>query len=78
MKRIFLARDSIARRFNVPAARVMDKHSILTLSQDVPRSEEALRKRLSGEPERLIGLLVPSVWKAIGEAEAEIRTGKRD
>ncbi len=78
VKCIFLARDSIARRFNVPAARVMDKHSILALSQDVPRSEEALRKRLSGEPERFIGLLLPSVWKAIGKAEAEIRPGKRD
>ena len=27
-KHIFLARDRIARRFNVPSARVMDKHQI--------------------------------------------------
>ena len=71
-RHIFIARDAIARRFNVPAARVMDKRMILSLSEDVPRSEEALRARLDGQPERFIKLLVPALWSAIGKAGEEI------
>ena len=71
-RHIFIARDAIARRFNVPAARVMDKRMILSLSEDVPRSEEALRARLDGQPERFIKLLVPALWSAIVKAGEEI------
>ena len=69
---IYNARDAIARRFNVPAARVMDKRLMPDLAKDRPSSEKALQMRLQHEGERFRALLVPAIWKAIGEARAEV------
>ena len=69
---IYNARDAIARRFNVPAARVMDKRLMPDLAKDRPSSEKALQMRLQHEGERFRALLVPAIWKAIGDARAEV------
>lgn len=69
---IYNARDAIARRFNVPAARVMDKRLMPDLAKDRPSSEKALQMRLQHESERFRALLVPAIWKAIGDARAEV------
>ncbi len=71
-KHIFLARDRIARRFNVPAARVMDKHQIPALAKDRPSTRDRLVARLSGESPRFMSMLIPAVWDAIAEARAEV------
>ena len=71
-KHIFLARDRIARRFNVPAARVMDKHQIPALAKDRPSTRDRLAARLSGESPRFMSMLIPAVWDAIAEARAEV------
>ena len=71
-KHIFLARDRIARRFNVPAARVMDKHQIPALAKDRPSTRDRLAARLSGESPRFMSMLISAVWDAIAEARAEV------
>ncbi|MBU3808466.1 MAG: HRDC domain-containing protein, partial [Candidatus Phocaeicola faecipullorum] len=56
-KHLFIARDNIARRFNVPAVRVMNKHLIAEFAKKRPSSEKELRERLSGENPRFFNIL---------------------
>ena len=72
-KHIFIARDSIARRFNVPAVRVMNKHLITDFAKKRPSTEKELRERLSGENPRFINILVPALLKALEKGRDEIR-----
>ena len=65
VKAIYLARDAIARRFNVPAVRVMDKHRIAELAMRVPRSRDELSARLKDEPPRFRKMLIENTWNAI-------------
>lgn len=74
-KHIFIARDKIARRFNVPAARVMDKHLITALAKERPSTRERLADSLIGENPRFLNFLIPSVWEAITSAKEEIASG---
>ena len=74
-KHIFIARDKIARRFNVPAARVMDKHLITALAKERPSTKERLADSLIGENPRFLNFLIPSVWDAITSAKEEIASG---
>ena len=76
VKNIYLARDQIARRFNVPAARVMDKHRIEELAKNPPATEAELRSRLSGEAPRFRTLLGERVWKALLDARKESSEAK--
>ena len=69
---IFLARDSIAERFNVPAVRVMDKHMILKLASAPPRSQDELSKVLGDAPPRFRKLLQASLWTALSRAADEL------
>ncbi|MGN1164749.1 MAG: hypothetical protein ACI4S4_08115, partial [Candidatus Ornithospirochaeta sp.] len=75
IRNIFIARDKIARSFNVPAARVMDKHRIISLAMDPPESRAELRKRLSSEPQRFRSLLEEKVAAALETSEKEIKEG---
>ena len=72
-KHLFIARDNIARRFNVPAVRVMNKHLITEFAKKRPSSEKELRERLSGENPRFFNILVPALMKAMRSAGEEIR-----
>jgi ribonuclease D len=56
-KHFFLARDGIAREHNVPAARILDKHSLVALVRDVPSDEKAFRARIRCSDELLEALL---------------------
>ncbi len=68
---IYIARDRIARRFNVPAVHVMDKHLITELAKNRPQSIERLKEKTACENPRFITLLVPALWNAIEEARKE-------
>ena len=72
-KHLFIARDNIARRFNVPAVRVMNKHLITEFAKKRPSSEKELRERLSGENPRFFNILVPALMKALEKGRDEIR-----
>lgn len=74
VKNIFIARDKIARRFNVPASFVMDKRLIVTLASDPPDNVDRLSAVLRGQSQRFMKLLVPSLWEAL-ERSAEESSG---
>lgn len=65
LKAYFIVRDNIARRFNVPASRVMDKRTLLSLALDPPRTREELEGRIKNEPRRFISLVGEGLWKEI-------------
>ncbi len=65
LKTFFIVRDNIARRFNVPAARVMDKHTLLSLAENPPGTRKDLEERIKNEPQRFRSLLEENLWKEI-------------
>lgn len=75
IRHIFIARDKIARSFNVPAARVMDKHKIIALAKNPPRSREEVKRALASEPQRFRGLLEEKVNGALLDARKELSEG---
>ena len=77
VRNIFIARDKIAQSFNVPAARVMDKHHILSLAKNPPKSRKELVERLSSEPQRFRSLLLDKVAFALERAEKELEKSTR-
>lgn len=71
VRNIFIARDNIAKRFNVPAVRVMEKHFIISLGTNPPHSIEQLAAILHNQNPRFMQFLVPSVWEAIEKSRKE-------
>ena len=76
VRNIYIARDKIARSFNVPASRVMDKHHVVSLALDPPKTRADLHKRLSGEPQRFQRLLEENIEKALERSRKEIEGGE--
>ena len=72
LKHLFIARDSLAERFNVPAVRVMEKHMLLKLASDPPKSIESLERVLEKAPPRFRKLLSSSLWTALSRAADEL------
>ncbi|MBO8436297.1 MAG: HRDC domain-containing protein [Spirochaetes bacterium] len=70
-RHIWIARDRIARRFNVPASWVMEKHLIPALAQSRPRSEAELVKHLSSVSDRFIRFLLPALKEELKKADEE-------
>ena len=77
VRNIYIARDKIARSFNVPASRVMDKHHLVALALDPPKTREELHKRLSNEPQRFQRLLEENIQKALERSRKEISQGEK-
>jgi len=46
LKHFFIARDNIARKYNVPAVQVLEKQNLLVLAKDIPTDENSLRRLL--------------------------------
>ncbi len=65
LKALFIVRDNLARRFNVPSSRVMDKHTLLSLALNPPKDKDQLRERIKSEPERFRHLLEEGMWKVL-------------
>ena len=76
VRNVYIARDKIARSFNVPAYRVMDKHHVVSLALDPPKTKAELHKRLSGEPQRFQRLLEENIQKALEKSRKEINEGE--
>ncbi len=72
VRNLFLARDGIARRFNVPAYYVMDKRRIGELAEYPPKDRDMLKVRISCEPKRFMSFLEPALWNAVEKSKAEI------
>lgn len=68
-KHFFIARDRVAKRFNVPAVRVLDKHKLVDFAKRPPKSiESALR----AENPRFSRFLAEAMTAAEAEAEKEL------
>ena len=39
LKHFFIARDALARKYNVPAVRILEKHLLLQMAKDVPSTD---------------------------------------
>ncbi len=76
VRNLFIARDGIARRFNVPAYFVMDKRRIGELAEHPPKDRAMLRVRIACEPKRFMPFLEPALWDAIERSDAEVRNLK--
>lgn len=72
-KHFFQARDKVARRFNVPAVRVLDKHRLTEFAIHPPKD---LRKALEGENPRYLRFLLEAMEAALALAEKEAGAGK--
>lgn len=64
-KALYIARDNIAKRFNVPASRVVDKHTLKELSLKPVKTEAELKIILSSENPRFIKFVLPSFLKVL-------------
>lgn len=71
VRHLYLSRDALARRFNVPAARVMDKKRIIEFAKNPPKTIDMMKVRLSAESPRFRELLAPKVWEALEKARKE-------
>ena len=69
-KHFFTARDKVAKRFNVPAVRVLDKRKLTAFAQDPPHD---LAKVLEGENPRYRRFLLEEMEEAERKAEEELR-----
>ena len=76
VRNIYIARDKIARSFNVPASRVMNKHHVVSLALNPPETKEELHKRISNEPQRFQRLLEENIQKALEISRREIDKGE--
>ena len=76
VRHLYYAREAIARRFNVPSARVMDKKRIIELAKNPPKSFDMMRLRLSAESPRFRELLLPKAWEALETARKENEANK--
>ena len=77
LRNLFIARDSLAERFNVPAVRVMDKHMLLDLAADPPKTRGMLDKVLTEAPPRFRKLLSESLWTALAKARNELSSNSQ-
>ncbi len=67
LKAYFIARDKIAKRFNVPAERVLSKKTLLSLSLNPPKDREELEYRIKNEPQRFRKMIEDSLWSVTQE-----------
>ena len=54
----------------------MDKHHVVSLALDPPKTKGELHKRLSGEPQRFQRLLEDNIEKALERSRKEIEGGE--
>lgn len=77
VRHLFYARDNLARRFNVPSARVMDKRRIIDFAKNPPKNIENVKVRLYGENPRFRDLMTEKAWEGLIKAKEEIESSKK-
>lgn len=74
LKNFFIARDIIARKENVPAARILDKRKLVQMAQDVPSTDRELKYIIHHRDYRIERQLFPLMKKAIDDSIKELAT----
>jgi len=72
LKHFFLARDALARKYNIPAVRILEKHQLLRMAKDVPEGEAEFHIYCARKDPRRVGELVRALMKAKKESEEEL------
>ncbi|WP_320129780.1 3'-5' exonuclease [uncultured Sphaerochaeta sp.] len=73
LKHFFIVRDTLARKYNVPAVRILDKHILLDLAKNVPSDAQGFqpfcyRSGMSSKQE-LVNLLLQARENAVTELQ---------
>ena len=55
----------------------MDKHHVVSLAMDPPKTREELHRRLSLEPQRFQRLLEENILKALDRSKREMMEGEK-
>lgn len=71
VKHIYISRDKIAKRFNVPASRVLEKQKIIDLAINPPKRDSDIDKRLASVNSRFKSFIVPAVKDALIKARED-------
>ena len=72
LKHFFLARDELARKYNVPAVRILEKHVLLQMAKDVPSSDADFHVYCNNCTARKLGELTAKLKSAKTNALAEL------
>jgi ribonuclease D len=72
LKHFFIARDIIARKENVPAARILDKRKLVTMAKDVPSTDRELKYIIHHRDYRIERQLYPLMKKAMEDSAREL------
>ncbi|MBI9094797.1 MAG: 3'-5' exonuclease [Sphaerochaeta sp.] len=71
LKHFFLARDTMARKYNVPAVRILEKHRLLEMTKSIPKTANDFHIYCTKCPEdrvnELVGLLLEAKKSAAHE-----------
>ncbi len=73
LKHFFIARDTLARKRNVPAVKILDKHLLVEMAKNIPQDEAAFRKVASHRDSRIEDQLVQLLLAAKTDAQQELR-----
>jgi ribonuclease D len=72
LKHFFLARDKLARKYNIPAARILDRQSLLRMAKDMPQDESEFYIYCGRKDPRNVKELVAALMDAKEKALSEL------
>lgn len=72
LKNFFIARDIVARKQNLPAHRILEKHKLVSMAKDVPQSDQELKYLIHNHNYRIERQLYPLMVKALKDSKREL------
>lgn len=72
LKHFFLARDSMARKYNVPAVRILEKHRLLEMAKAIPLTVNDFYLYCTKCPSKWLDELVETLNESYAQAKKEI------
>ncbi|MDT4761071.1 HRDC domain-containing protein [Sphaerochaeta sp. PS] len=74
LKHFFIARDTIARKYNVPAVRILEKHRLLEMAKNTPSSASEIHVYCTKCPEGQMEELIKYMLEAKKSADSELKS----
>lgn len=75
LKHFFLARDALAKKYNIPAVRILEKHNLLRMAKDMPANESEFYIYCGKKDPRRVEELVGALMRAKAAAAEELSSG---
>lgn len=73
LKNFFIARDIVARKQNLPAHRILDKHKLVSMAKDIPEPNQELKYLIHNQNYRIERQLYPLMVKAMEDSKIELQ-----